>query len=88
MLQDRSGGTVQQLSETMDKLALAARKRPELASLVTTFRPTVPQLFVNVDQDRVLKQGLQFGESLSDASGLPGRRLRQPIQSFRAAVKV
>jgi len=62
MLQDRSGGTVQQLSETMDKLALAARKRPELASLVTTFRPTVPQLFVNVDQDRVLKQGLQFGE--------------------------
>jgi hydrophobic/amphiphilic exporter-1 (mainly G- bacteria), HAE1 family len=62
MLQDRTGGTVQQLSETLDKLTLAARKRPELASLVSTFRPTVPQLFVNVDQDRVLKQGLQFGE--------------------------
>jgi len=43
-------------------LALVARKRPELASLVTTFRPSVPQLFVDVDQDRVLKQGLQFGE--------------------------
>jgi hydrophobic/amphiphilic exporter-1 (mainly G- bacteria), HAE1 family len=62
MLQDRTGGTVQQLSETLDKLTLEARKRPELASLVSTFRPTVPQLFVNVDQDRVLKQGLQFGE--------------------------
>ena len=62
MLQDRTGGTVQQLSETLDKLTLAARKRPELASLVSTFRPTVPQLFVDVDQDRVLKQGLQFGE--------------------------
>jgi HAE1 family hydrophobic/amphiphilic exporter-1 len=62
MLQDRGSGTVQQLSETLDKLTEAARKRPEIASLVTTFRPTVPQLYLNVDQDRVLKQGLQFGE--------------------------
>jgi len=62
MLQDRTSGTVQQLSETLEKLNQAARKRPEIASLVTTFRPTVPQLFVDIDQDRVLKQGLQFGE--------------------------
>jgi len=62
MLQDRSGGTVTQLSDTFDKLAAAARKRPEIASIVSTFRPSVPQLFVEVDQDRVLKQGLQFGE--------------------------
>jgi HAE1 family hydrophobic/amphiphilic exporter-1 len=62
MLQDRTSGTVQQLSDTMDKLAAAARNRPEIASLVTTFRPTVPQLFVDIDQDRVLKQGLQFAE--------------------------
>jgi HAE1 family hydrophobic/amphiphilic exporter-1 len=62
MLQDRSGGTVTQLSEMLDKLTLSARKRPEIASLVSTFRPSVPQLYVEVDQDRVLKQGLQFGE--------------------------
>jgi HAE1 family hydrophobic/amphiphilic exporter-1 len=62
MLQDRSGGNIQQLSDTLDKLTQAARKRPEIASLVSTFRPTVPQLFVDIDQDRVLKQGLQFGE--------------------------
>jgi HAE1 family hydrophobic/amphiphilic exporter-1 len=62
MLQDRTSGSVQQLSEALDKLVLVARKRPELASLVSTFRPTVPQLFVDVDQDRVQKQGLQFGD--------------------------
>jgi len=62
MLQDRSGGTVTQLSEMLDKLSLAARKRPEIASVVSTFRPSVPQLYVEVDQDRVLKQGLQFSE--------------------------
>jgi len=62
MLQDRSSGTVEQLTETFDKFAAAARKRPEISSIVTTFRASVPQLFVDVDQDRVLKQGLQFGE--------------------------
>jgi multidrug efflux pump len=62
MLQDRSSGTVEQLTETLDKFALVARKRPEISSIVTTFRSSVPQLFMDVDQDRVLKQGLQFGE--------------------------
>jgi HAE1 family hydrophobic/amphiphilic exporter-1 len=62
MLQDRSGGTVEQLYDNLEKLTQAARKRPEIASVISTFRPSVPQLFVDVDQDRVLKQGLQFGE--------------------------
>jgi hydrophobic/amphiphilic exporter-1 (mainly G- bacteria), HAE1 family len=62
MLQDRSAGTVRELSDVLDKLTQAARKRPELGPLVATFRPTVPQLFVEIDQDRVLKQGLQFAD--------------------------
>jgi len=62
MLQDRTGGTVEQLYDALEKLQAAARKRPELAGLVSTFRPAVPQLYVDVDQDRVLKQGLQFSE--------------------------
>jgi hydrophobic/amphiphilic exporter-1 (mainly G- bacteria), HAE1 family len=62
MLQDRAGGTVEQLFDNLDKLTQAARKRPELASLVTTFRPSVPQLYIDIDQDRVMKQGLQFAD--------------------------
>lgn len=62
MLQDRSSGSIQQLWDALEKLTLAARKRPELSSLLATFRPSVPQLFVDIDQDRVLKQGLQFGD--------------------------
>ncbi len=62
MLQDRTGGTVEQLYGNLEKFVAAARKRPELSPLITTFRPSVPQLYVDVDQDRVLKQGLQFGD--------------------------
>ena len=36
----------------------AARGRPELARVTTTFLPAVPQLFVKVDRDKVLKQGV------------------------------
>jgi HAE1 family hydrophobic/amphiphilic exporter-1 len=62
MLQDRTGGTVEQLFDSLEKLTQAARKRPELASLVSTFRPSVPQLYIDLDQDRILKQGLQFAD--------------------------
>ena len=62
MLQAAPVVPVEQLSDNLEKLTQAAHKRPEIGSVISTFRPSVPQLFVDVDQDRVLKQGLQFGE--------------------------
>ena len=40
----------------------AARKRPEIASVNTTFLPIVPQLYVNVDRDKALKEGVELPE--------------------------
>ena len=60
VLQDRSGGTIEFLSENMRKFIAEARKRPEVASISSTFNPDVPQRFVQVDKDRVLKQGVQL----------------------------
>ena len=40
----------------------AARKRPEIASINTTFLPIVPQLYVNVDRDKALKEGVELSE--------------------------
>jgi hydrophobic/amphiphilic exporter-1 (mainly G- bacteria), HAE1 family len=57
-LEDRSGGDVQFLANNLKTFLDAARKRPEIASLSTTFLPTVPQEFVEVDRDKVLKQGV------------------------------
>ena len=62
ILEDRSGGSIQFLSQNLNTFLDAARKRPEIASLSTTFLPSVPQKFVDVDRDKVLKQGV----SLSD----------------------
>jgi HAE1 family hydrophobic/amphiphilic exporter-1 len=60
ILEDRSGGTIQFLAKNVSTFLEAARKRPEIASLSTTFLPSVPQKFVDVDRDKVLKQGVNL----------------------------
>ena len=62
ILQDRAGKDIAYLAENTQKFIEAARKRPELASVSTTFLPTVPQLFVDVDRDKVLKQGINIAD--------------------------
>jgi HAE1 family hydrophobic/amphiphilic exporter-1 len=58
VLQDRAGKDVQFLADNLNIFLAAARKRPELATVSTTFIPSVPQEFINVDRSKVLKQGV------------------------------
>src|SRR5574340_443856 len=44
----------------MTIISTAARKRPEFAGIRPTFTPSVPQVFVDVDRNKVLKQGVQL----------------------------
>ncbi len=60
MLEDRAGRDVQFLAENVSKYLEAVRKRPEIASATTTFLPLVPQVFIDVDRDKVLKQGVDL----------------------------
>jgi len=62
MLEDRSGGDVQFLAKNVNAFLEAARKRPQIGSLSTTFLPSVPQKFVDVDRDKVLKQGVPLND--------------------------
>jgi hydrophobic/amphiphilic exporter-1 (mainly G- bacteria), HAE1 family len=62
VLEDRAGKDVQFLADNMAKFMGAARQRPEIAGLSTTFLPSVPQQFVNVDRDKVLKQGVTVSD--------------------------
>jgi HAE1 family hydrophobic/amphiphilic exporter-1 len=62
VLEDRAGKDIAYLGENVNKFLETARKRPELARVTTTFLPAVPQLFVKVDRDKVLKQGVDLGQ--------------------------
>jgi HAE1 family hydrophobic/amphiphilic exporter-1 len=60
VLEDRAGKDVKFLGDNLTKFLAAARKRPELGQVSTTFIPSVPQEFINVDRDKVLKQGVNL----------------------------
>ncbi len=61
-LQDRSGGSVEFLAQNVQKFLEAARKRPELANVNSVWRASVPQIFAEVNRDKVLKQGVAIGD--------------------------
>jgi len=62
MLQDRSGGTTGELEGEIGRVIEAARKRPEIGSINSTFSTRVPQIFVKVDREKALKQGVDIAD--------------------------
>ena len=73
MLQDRSGTlTVQQLGEQAQQFMEAARKRPELANLFTSFNPNYPQVKVELDREKARKLGVPVNEVFQAMSAVLG----------------
>ena len=62
VLEDRAGKDVQFLANNLNKFLEAARKRPEIGAISTTFLPSVPQQFVQVDREKALKQGVALAD--------------------------
>jgi len=60
VLEDRAGKDVKFLADNLNKFMAAARKRPEIGSVFSTFIPSVPQEFIYVDREKVLKQGVNL----------------------------
>ena len=60
VLEDRADRGVQYLANNVDTFLAAARERRELARVTTTLLPNVPQVYIEVDRDKALKQGVAF----------------------------
>jgi HAE1 family hydrophobic/amphiphilic exporter-1 len=61
-LQDRSGGSVELLDQNLQKFLASARGRPELTGVTSQFAAGTPQIYADVDRDKVLKQGVAVGD--------------------------
>jgi HAE1 family hydrophobic/amphiphilic exporter-1 len=61
-LQDRSGRSVDFLDQNVQKFLAEARKRPELAGVSSQFSAAAPQIYADVDRDKVLKQGVAIAD--------------------------
>ncbi len=59
-IQDRAGKSVDYLWRNTQKFLAAAKKRPELGALNVLFDPGSPQMFAEVDRDKVFKLGVSI----------------------------
>jgi HAE1 family hydrophobic/amphiphilic exporter-1 len=63
LLQDRSGSlTVERLGELSREFQEAARKRPEIGNIFTSFDPRYPQVKVELDREKARKLGVPVNE--------------------------
>jgi hydrophobic/amphiphilic exporter-1 (mainly G- bacteria), HAE1 family len=62
VLEDRSGGTTEFLEQNEQAFLAEARKRPELAGVMTTSLLSVPQVGVTVDNAKVLIQQVSLAD--------------------------
>jgi hydrophobe/amphiphile efflux-1 (HAE1) family protein len=58
MLQDRTDGDLTRFSDVVQSFVQAARQRPEIASINTGLRTTVPQFRVDLDTDKAQTLGV------------------------------
>ena len=61
MLEDRSGQDIAFLAQNTERFLEAARKRPEFTNVSSTLVASAPQVFADVDRDKVLKEGVELG---------------------------
>ncbi len=88
MLQDRGGNDVEWLAANARRFIEAASQRPELAGVVTVFRPDVPQLFAKVDSDKVYKLGVDERDVYGTLQALLGSTYVNQFNRFGRIWKV
>ena len=88
MLQDRGGHDVPWLAENVQRFIEAANQRPELAGVVTVFRPDVPQLFADVNSDKVYKLGVSDRDVYDTLQALLGSSYVNQFNRFGRIWKV
>jgi len=88
MLQDRSGGTPEYLAENLGKFLAEVKKRPEIGMANSVYRAAVPQIFADVDRDKVFKLGVPLTDVLSTMGSYMGGNYINDFNRFGRVYKV
>ena len=72
MMQDKGGNTPEYLADQTAQFIQTALKRPEIGSMFTTFRASVPQRYMEINRDKVLKAGVSLNDIYSTVGAFLG----------------
>src|SRR6201994_3232805 len=82
VLEDRSGGDLQNLTDNVNKFMAALRKRPEIAGVITTYLPSVPQIYVDVDRAKAVQEGVSLADVYTTLQTFMGGNLVNYFNRF------
>jgi HAE1 family hydrophobic/amphiphilic exporter-1 len=88
VLEDRTGSDPAFLVNNLNKFLEAARKRPEIGMVATTYIPSTPQKFLAVDKEKVLKQGVNITDVYATLQAFMGGTFVNYFNDFGRAWQV
>jgi HAE1 family hydrophobic/amphiphilic exporter-1 len=88
MIQDRTGNTPEYLMEQTNTFITAARKRPEIGRVNTTFNASSPQIRLEVDRQKAMKLGVPLASVNSTLGAFLGGAYVNDFNRFGRQYKV
>ena len=88
MIQDRRGNTPAYLADQAVKFIQAASQRPEIGSIFTTFRASVPQRYIDINRDKALKAGVSLNDIYNTLGAFLGGAYVNDFNRFGRLYKV
>jgi len=89
LIQDRTGSmAVEQLGEQTRSFVAAARRRPEIGNIFTSFDPNYPQVKVNLDREKARTVGVPVNEVFQTMSTAMGGAFVNDFNRFGRLYRV
>ncbi len=88
VIQDTTGTNPQRLQEAVAATIEAAEARPEIAYAYTSFRASVPQVYLKVNREKALKMGVTLDTVNNALQGLTGYTYVNDFNEYGQVYKV
>jgi HAE1 family hydrophobic/amphiphilic exporter-1/multidrug efflux pump len=87
-VQNRTDGDPKKLAAVLQDFNTELRKNPQLTGINSFFRPTVPQLFVEVDREKALALGIPVNDVFDALQGTMGSLYVNDFNKFGRTFRV
>ena len=88
MIQDKAGSTPEYLQQQTNAFLAAARKRPEIGRIMTTFNASSPQIKLDIDRQKAMKLGVPLSSVSTTLGAFLGGAYVNDFNRFGRQYKV
>ena len=88
ILQSTAGDTPQNMAAVLGGLAVAANQTPQLSSVFSTFKASVPQIFLDIDREKAKTLGVPLDSIFNTLSSSTGKAYANDFNKFGKTYQV